>query len=881
MSESIQTAAINQLKEVNSLCRSCWTVRLETENGRWLLPATYGLNSINQEALFAFFEKPGVNTWLAGGLASGRIRWRATGALSNRLGCKQVYLFPIGRHQGGLLLGIDELDPPTKKFIKILTRHFFLPSSKNISTAWSSTIESSLKPAEGEFSYNPHNALERIVQVLAEQTSCDKAYLAVRSGNFFTVKADWKCEGYFNNRDLSIQEILPLRTIINSHRGMVLRGKALEEVRIYLTVENTLVEAWMGVPILLGQQVIGLAAFMTAQKNVFTAKRLSSVYTHTKRLAYSVENAIVFAEAGRYLQQMALLNELATTVALGMEINEVARRIMQRLRRVFNIDWAAVFLLSTDGAVLREYGGEGRRTVPLTLPVETTFVGLAVKSGMPVRDNNLVEGKHYQPTETGLHSEMAVPLKYQGKVIGAIDLMSKEINTFSSQDEQLLVLISSHLAGLLENMRLSNETQERAKKLQDTVRQLQAVRETALDISSALDLNILLTRIAHRAQILVDARGAELGLYNEKDQVVTIVVSETPWENFPGIYIPIMEGIAGKMAVSGEPIVVRDYNSWPGRLLPERQAPFRTAAGVPLKIKGQVIGTLTVMDDRDDKSFSEDDIQLLELLSPQASISIGNARLYQELQERIEAQRRAESNLIRSARLAAVGEMAAGVAHELNNPLTTVTGFVELVMDDLDNTSAQYADLDLALQEALRARGVVRRMLDFSRPAEVQHIKTDLNELVRQVLTLTRHMMNISGVSLDLELKDNLPWISADSNQIQQVLHNLISNAVQAMPSGGRLTIRTGTVEREGSNWVITEFVDTGIGIPPENLDRIFEPFFTTRVNNKGTGLGLSVSYGIVESHGGFIDVISQVGLGSCFTIFLPTQQKIEMHDVR
>jgi two-component system NtrC family sensor kinase len=459
--------------------------------------------------------------------------------------------------------------------------------------------------------------------------------------------------------------------------------------------------------------------------------------------------------------------------------------------------------------------------------------------------------------------------------------MSKEINTFSSQDEQLLVLISSHLAGLLENMRLSNETQERAKKLQDTVRQLQAVRETALDISSALDLNILLTRIAHRAQILVDARGAELGLYNEKDKVVTIVVSETPWENFSGIYIPIMEGIAGKMAVSGEPIVVRDYNSWPGRLLPERQAPFRTAAGVPLKIKGQVIGTLTVMDDRDDKSFSEDDIQLLELLSPQASISIGNARLYQELQERIEAQRRAESNLIRSARLAAVGEMAAGVAHELNNPLTTVTGFVELVMDDLDNTSAQYADLDLALQEALRARGVVRRMLDFSRPAEVQHIKTDLNELVRQVLTLTRHMMNISGVSLDLELKDNLPWISADSNQIQQVLHNLISNAVQAMPSGGRLTIRTDTVEREGSNWVITEFVDTGVGIPPENLDRIFEPFFTTRVNNKGTGLGLSVSYGIVESHGGFIDVISQVGLGSCFTIFLPTQQKIEMHDVR
>lgn len=880
MIESFRAAAIEQLKEVSNLCKSCWAVRLETENGRWLLPVTYGLKNTHQEALVAFFDKPGVNTWLAGGLASGRLRWRATGALSERLGCKQVVLFPIGRHQGGLLLGLDELDQTTKKFVTLLTKRFFSPSSQSQTNAWISKTDN-LPQAEGEFSYNPHNALERILQGLAEQTSCDMAYLAVRSGNFFAVKADWKCEGYFNNLDLPIQEIPPLRTLVNSRRGMVLRGRALDEVKNHLAVENFPVVAWMGVPILLGQQVIGLAAFLTSQRGVFTAERLALAYSHANRLAYSVENAIVFAEAGRYLQQMALLNELATTVALGMEINEVARRIMLRLRRVFNIDWAAVFLLSTDGSVLREYGGEGRRAVPLILPVENTLVGSAVKSGMPVRDNNLVEGKHYQPAETGLHSEMAVPLKYQGKVIGAIDLMSKEINTFSSQDEQLLVLISSHLAGLLENMRLSNETQERAKKLQDTVRQLQAVRETALDISSALDLNILLTRIAHRAQTLVDARGAELGLYNEKEQVVTIVVSETPWENLPGLNIPVMEGIAGKMAVSGEPIVVRDYNAWPGRLLPERQAPFRAAAGVPLKIKGQVIGTLTVMDDRVDKSFSEDDIQLLELLSPQAAISIGNARLYQELQERIEAQRRAESNLIRSARLAAVGEMAASVAHELNNPLTTVTGFVELVMNDLDAASPQHADLELALQEALRARGVVRSMLDFSRPAEVQHIKADLNELVGQVLTLTRHMMNISGVFLHLELRDNLPWISADVNQIQQVLHNLIYNAVQAMPSGGVLTIRTSTLEKDGSYWVIAQIVDTGVGIPPENLDRIFEPFFTTRVNNKGTGLGLSVSYGIIESHGGFIEVTSQMGGGSCFTIFLPTQHMIEGHDGR
>jgi signal transduction histidine kinase len=137
-------------------------------------------------------------------------------------------------------------------------------------------------------------------------------------------------------------------------------------------------------------------------------------------------------------------------------------------------------------------------------------------------------------------------------------------------------------------------------------------------------------------------------------------------------------------------------------------------------------------------------------------------------------------------------------------------------------------------------------------------------------LALVHHLVRTHGVEIQIELWDGLPKITVDPNQIKQVLLNLVHNALQAMPAGGILSLRTAPVEREGMKWVTVSVRDTGEGITPENLKRIFEPFFTTRPTGGGTGLGLSISYGIITDHGGFIDVDTQVGQGSCFTIYLP-----------
>jgi two-component system NtrC family sensor kinase len=242
----------------------------------------------------------------------------------------------------------------------------------------------------------------------------------------------------------------------------------------------------------------------------------------------------------------------------------------------------------------------------------------------------------------------------------------------------------------------------------------------------------------------------------------------------------------------------------------------------------------------------------------------------QELQARISAQREAEARLIQAAKLVAVGEMAAGVAHELNNPLTSVVGFTELVLDELPVDSVVRGDLELVLKEAHRARSVVRRLLDFARQAETIRVNADINEIVDDVLVLTKHLMRSNNVQPVVKLGKNLTWVSVDRNQIKQVVINLVNNALYAMPEGGRLEVETVEETRFGHSWLTLSIRDNGIGIPPENMERIFEPFFTTRGDRGGTGLGLSVTYGIVTDHGGMIEVDSQLRVGSTFIVWLP-----------
>ncbi|UCE34087.1 MAG: cache domain-containing protein [Deltaproteobacteria bacterium] len=242
----------------------------------------------------------------------------------------------------------------------------------------------------------------------------------------------------------------------------------------------------------------------------------------------------------------------------------------------------------------------------------------------------------------------------------------------------------------------------------------------------------------------------------------------------------------------------------------------------------------------------------------------------------------AENRLIQSEKQASMGRLAAGVAHEINNPLTGVLTFTRILLRSKDIGEKNLSYLQKIAESTVRVKNIVKGLLDFSRQTALDREPTEINRLIRGVISALENQALIKGVSIEFNAGENLPMLTMDRNQIQSVLINLIINAFDAMEQGGTIAISTGislSASDTGKRGVEITVTDNGCGIPPEDLDKLFEPFFTTKEVGKGTGLGLAVSYGIVQRHGGTIRVQSEVGRGSAFTIWLPIEEQIEQNE--
>jgi two-component system NtrC family sensor kinase len=251
------------------------------------------------------------------------------------------------------------------------------------------------------------------------------------------------------------------------------------------------------------------------------------------------------------------------------------------------------------------------------------------------------------------------------------------------------------------------------------------------------------------------------------------------------------------------------------------------------------------------------------------------------LEQKVEAAtrdlHRAQAEAARGEKLASVGLLAAGIAHELNNPLTGVLTFSSLVRKQLPEGSPEAEDLDLVIQETRRCAAIIRRLLDFAREKTPEKNYADLNALVRKTVLLIGQSAQAAGIDIVLDLDESLPLAWIDESLVEQVIMNMLVNAQHAIGSDGRITVRTrlrknarGAAAEPRQSMAEIAIADTGCGIPRENLPKIFDPFFTTKGVGKGTGLGLSVSHGTIEAHGGTIEVDSTVDVGSEFRILLP-----------
>ncbi len=392
---------------------------------------------------------------------------------------------------------------------------------------------------------------------------------------------------------------------------------------------------------------------------------------------------------------------------------------------------------------------------------------------------------------------------------------------------------------------------------------------SGLDLMESLDLDELLVKIAARAEDLIRADTTSLAVVDDSVGLRYLGAYGSKAGNLQALPAPLESGgIYNWLASYGTPLLITDA-----------QSDFRLDSGlmksmdvkclmtVPLWTSNTMTGLLTVVNKKGGTGFNKHDLRLFTVFSNLAGAALQNASLYTDLREKMSELSRTQEQLVHSTKMAAIGELAANVAHEVNNPLTSVLGYTTHLLKTPDMPDSPKRILGMMEQETLRVRKIIRKLLDFSRLKTTQMQSTDVLLPLRETAAFVQGAAEASGVKIHEEYDDSPVVANIDANEMKQVFINIMNNALQAMPRGGELRIRLVTTDdRE----VAIEFADTGVGIIPENKKRIFDPFFSTKELGDGTGLGLSISYRIIQNHGGRIEVESEVGKGTTFRVFLP-----------
>ena len=428
--------------------------------------------------------------------------------------------------------------------------------------------------------------------------------------------------------------------------------------------------------------------------------------------------------------------------------------------------------------------------------------------------------------------------------------------------------------------------------------------DTGIALCRTLHLGELLRVMMERVREAMDAEACSVMLLDEER-------TSLRWEVALGegagklqtLSVPLGQGISGRVAATGEPIRIDDVHQdprWQGRRFDEATGfVTRSVLCVPIRARDEVIGVTQVLNKRGGP-FDDQDQRLLEALASMGGVAIENARLYENLEAKVQQRtaeltrtlselRETQAQLVQSEKMAALGDLVAGVAHEINTPLGAVNsntdltvralGKVRTALDEAGSVESARRFVDKAMElgqvsrdACARIGTIVKSLRNFARLDEAERKPADLHEGLESTLTLAAHLMR-NRVEVKRDYGD-LPPVDCYANQINQVLLNILVNAAQAIEGPGVITIRTRRIAAPAGERVCVEIADTGAGIRPEIQKRIFDPGFTTKGVGVGTGLGLAICYRIINNHQGAIEVESTLGQGTTFRILLPVHGK-------
>jgi two-component system, NtrC family, sensor histidine kinase HydH len=499
---------------------------------------------------------------------------------------------------------------------------------------------------------------------------------------------------------------------------------------------------------------------------------------------------------------------------------------------------------------------------------------------------------------------ICTPLGCNGRTLGTFtffgspDLVSPSETEFA---ETLALLLSSALAEVISSERISSFVLENDKKLKE----LSLLYRMSNTMLSTIKLNKLihltLTALTSGPTPFFDR--ALLFLTNERSGVLQGMLGVTT-EHAPTLSMPQSDGsdlLSGRWDISVEDMAAQRESEFSRQVQGKRlelNATLNIAsqavlekrliyvpggvessdelhpghgtafAASPLIAHGQAVGAVMVDNALTRKAITQEDLRFLQLFTNQAGMAIENSILYNKVEDANRQLCEAQESLLQKERLAAIGEMAAGIAHELKGPLVSIGGFAARLTRKLDHESPEWAHADLIVREVLRLESILSEILLFSKKASICYTRCDLSEIVKDSLAVVSPPLEEKQIKVTTRFARQKLQLLGDGQQLKQVFINIILNALDAMGSGGKLGVQVQPDELDGKSAICVKISDTGGGIPVEALSSIFTPFYTTKEN--GTGLGLPIANRIITNHGGKIQVVNKPGHGVEFRVILP-----------
>jgi two-component system, NtrC family, sensor histidine kinase HydH len=641
-----------------------------------------------------------------------------------------------------------------------------------------------------------------------------------------------------------------------------------------------------------------------------------------REMAGVIRNSKVYTEAKKRIAELSVLYQVGKVIGSTLELEDLVKRTVAIIAQVINARGSALIITNgadqavkieaefgvippfTKGVLTREIlEGKG----PYISPLETP------KAPIPAVSEKMQPEAHSRGEETQT-SRMCTPLRfkgpYQGRlcVYGRVAMEAEGEAQFSQDDLSILSTIGNIIASSLENALTFQQLEALARKNETMVKNLSILYQinSAMMTTASYEelLRIILESITlkeglgfNRAiLLLVDEESKSLkAVKGSVQEPETVSGEEKPDTSGSGlsrllvskasrvsdeaqaldrqlqaITIPLSKekGILARTAMEGRFFLIKEAQKDPrtNKRLVERLG-IDSFASVPIFAKDKVIGVISVDNYFDRHPIEEEDLQILSMLARQAGLAIENARLYEYIEQTNQELKSAQERLLESEKLTALGEMAAGMAHEIRNPLVSIGGFVRRLFKKFQGDSQVQTYFQVIINEVERLEKTLNEILDFSQDTQGKFKEEDLNQIVEEALELIRRELDESRIAVQKELNP-LPRVYCDGRQIRHVFYNLFLNALQAMPHGGVLGIRTEGSKGSDSGWATVEIRDTGGGIPPELLHNIFNPFFTTKAS--GSGLGLSIVHKIVTRHYGNVEIDNRPGEGVSFFIKLP-----------